>query len=41
MKGKAEEETRKEGVEENSLIYSSAASADHKVPLLKDKSMDV
>ncbi|KAJ8439514.1 hypothetical protein Cgig2_007031 [Carnegiea gigantea] len=41
MKGKAEEETRKEGAEENRLIYSSETSADHKVPLLKDKSMDV
>jgi len=41
MKGKAEEETRKEGIEENSLMDSSETTPDHKVPLLKHKSMDV
>jgi len=41
MKGKAEEETRKEGVEENGSIYNSETTPDHKVPLLKNKNMDV
>lgn len=39
MKGKAEEETRNDGVEENRSNCETIP--DEKIPLLKDKNMDV